>query len=320
MAVIAFVTFVLTVLIIVGVYWIGVERPDVVREHAVQKRLRPEGPTFVRQALIMPRTALSSMNWLDKALARAGRLIDPLKVMIDRAALKVSVGSVVLFCALLGLALGFATTYFVHVPGIPFVIAAAGAATPIFVIRHLAQRRLILFENQLPAGVELLARSLRAGHALATAMELVGKELPPPISTEFRLLFERQNYGMSMSDAFKAFAQRVPLLDARFFATAVLMQREVGGNLSEVLENLATVMRERFKVKREIRVASAHGRITAWVLALLAPVVVVALSFVAPDLMTGLVRDPVGRQMIAGAVLLQLAGLFFIRRIVDVEY
>jgi tight adherence protein B len=177
-----------------------------------------------------------------------------------------------------------------------------------------------MFENQLPAGVELLARSLRAGHALATALELVGKELPPPISTEFRLLFERQNYGMSMGDAFKAFANKVPLLDARFFATAVLMQREVGGNLSEILEKLATVMRERFKVKREIRVASAHGRITGWVLGLLAPALVVVLSAIAPSLMTDLFSDPIGKDLILGAVLLQLVGIFFIRRIVNVEY
>ncbi len=125
-----------------------------------------------------------------------------------------------------------------------------------------------LFEDQFPQAIDLIASSLRAGHAFTTGVSMVADEVPDPTGAEFRLLYDQQNYGMPLPDALKAFARRVPLLDARFFITAVLTQREAGGNLAEVLDNLSTLIRERSRVKRQVRVASAHGRITGWVLSL----------------------------------------------------
>ena len=140
------------------------------------------------------------------------------------------------------------------------------SAAPIVYVRRAATKRVALFEEQFPEAVDLMARSLRAGHALTSALQMVGEEMQEPVGTEFRLLFDRQNFGMSLPDALKEFGNRIPLVDARFFVTAVLIQRESGGNLSQVLDNLASVIRERFKVKRQVRVMSAHGRITGWVL------------------------------------------------------
>ena len=320
MTLIVLVTFGLTIAIVVGLYWTFVERPDVVREQKLQKRLEPRGGAFVQQVLVVPEKSFSALNWLDRVLIRLTRLVDPLHRLIERAALRITVGAVVLMSALLAAVAGLVTGYLVRVPGIPYVVGVAAAFVPTLVIQHIANNRLLAFEAQFPAAVDLMARSLRAGHALSTALELVGKEMSDPTGTEFRLLFERHNYGMSLDDALRGFAARVPLLDARFFATAVLTQREVGGNLAEVLENLSSVMRERFKVQREIRVASAHGRITGWVLGLLSPVLAVILSFISPALMTELVRDPIGVRLIVAAILLQITGIFFIRRIVNVEY
>ena len=314
------VTFALTVTIIVGLYWVVVERPDVARERAVQRRLQPAAGQMVAHVLVMPHSTLSSLNWLDRTLTRMSRVTEPLREMLNQAALKMTVGTVLLSCAFLALAFGVATSYLIRVPLLPYLTGAMGAAVPILVVRHLANKRLIAFEQHFPAAVDLMARSLRAGHALSTALELVGKEIPDPIGTEFRLLFEQQNYGMSLADALRAFAKRVPLLDARFFATAVLTQREVGGNLSEILENLSAVMRERFKVKRDIRVASAHGRITGWILGLLAPTLAVILSAMSPALMQELFRDPLGIRLVIGAVVLEVLGVVFIRRIVNVEF
>jgi len=165
-----------------------------------------------------------------------------------------------------------------------------------------------------------MARALRAGHALTSTLQVVGDEVPDPAGAEFRQLFEQQNYGMSLPDALQAFANRAPIVDARFFVTALLTQRETGGNLSEVLDNLAFVIRERFKVKRQVRVMSAHGRITGWVLGCLPIAVGLILFTIAPGQMRVLVDDPVGLYMVITAIVLEVIGVFAIRRIVDVEF
>ena len=144
--------------------------------------------------------------------------------------------------------------------------------------------------------------------------------MPDPVGTEFRLLYERQNFGAPIDQALRSFAERVPLLDARFFVTAVLTQRESGGNLSEVLDNLATVIRERFRVKREVRVKSAHGRMTGWVLAGVPPSMALAMFITSPDVMRTLVTDPLGARMIMAGVVLQVAGTLIIRRLVRIDY
>ena len=137
---------------------------------------------------------------------------------------------------------------------------------------------------------------------------------------EFRLVYDQQNFGMPLGDALTAFAERVQILDARFFVTAVLTQRESGGNLAEILGNLSAVIRERFKVKRQVQVVSAHGRITGWVLSGLPPSLAVAFTITSPKHMQTLVNDPMGVNMIFGALFLQVMGTLIIRRLVNIEY
>ena len=209
------------------------------------------------------------------------------------------------------------------VTSLPFagVLAAVlFASAPLLYVRNVARRRLAKFEEQFPEAIDLIARALRAGHALTTALQLAGDELPEPVGPEFQMLFDRQNYGMSLPDALREFAARIPLLDARFFVTAVLIQRETGGNLSSVLDNLANVIRERFKVKRQVRVMSAHGRITGWALGMLPPVVGALLFMLSPDLMSVLITDPLGNMLLAVGFGLQVIGVLIIRRILDVEF
>jgi len=140
------------------------------------------------------------------------------------------------------------------------------------------------------------------------------------MGAEFRLLYDHQNYGMPLPDALKAFSRRVPLLDARFLITAILTQREAGGNLAEVLDNLSALIRERSRIKRQVRVASAHGRITGWVLSLMPPAIALLLTLIAPAHMKEFISDPLGLRMVIGAIVLQLIGMVAIRRIVDVEF
>ncbi len=149
---------------------------------------------------------------------------------------------------------------------------------------------------------------------------MVSDEMPDPIGTEFKLLYDRQNFGMPMPEALRSLAERIPLLDARFFVTAVLTQRETGGNLSEVLDNLAVVIRDRFKVKRQVRVVTAHGRITGWILSAMPPSLAGILCIVSPEHMKLLITDPLGLKMIAAALVLQVLGTVVIRKLVNVPY
>jgi len=221
------------------------------------------------------------------------------------------------FLFFVGLLLG---NYFTSMVWIGAIVGLILAAIPTLYLKRAATKRVEQFEALFPEAIDLMARSLRAGHALTTALQMVGEEIPEPVAAEFKLLFDRQNFGMSLPEAMREFGARVPLVDARFFVTAVLTQRETGGNLSEVLDNLANVIRERFKVKRQVRVISAHGRITGWVLGCLPPAMAVILFVLSPELMRLLVDDPAGRQIVGAALILQVIGVLAIRKIVDVEY
>jgi tight adherence protein B len=206
--------------------------------------------------------------------------------------------------------------------GVLLAVAAAclAAFIPIAVLRFMRTRRLRKFEEQFPEALDLLSRAMRAGHAFTTGIEMVASELPAPVGPEFRLLHDQQNYGMPLTEALHDFADRVPLLDARFFVTAVLIQRESGGNLAEILDNLTKVIRERFRVKRQMRVISAHGRITGWILVALPPTLGFALMTANPEHRRTMFSDPLGIQMIVGAIVLQIIGTLIIRKIINVEY
>jgi tight adherence protein B len=200
------------------------------------------------------------------------------------------------------------------------LVAGSGAAfIPYGILSVLAGRRLNKFEEQFPEAVELLARALRAGHAFTTGLSMVADEMPEPVGAEFRLVYDRQAFGMPIGDALRDMAKRVPLLDARFFVTAVLTQRESGGNLAEVLDNLARLMRERFTVKRQVRTLSAHGRMTGFVLASLAPAIALLMTVLAPEHMLVMVTDPLGQAMVGAAIVLQIIGVLIMRRIIAIE-
>jgi tight adherence protein B len=316
---IAGLAFALVFMIVFVPYWALIARTEEREERALRKRLRVRRAAL-GPAIVKAQAQLSSLGRLDSLLTRGHRFVTPLERWIDQSGSKMTVGAVVLSTALVGIVVFFLASRVVPSFWIALAIALVSASLPALYLRHSAGKRLAAFEEQFPEAIDLIARGLRAGHALTTTLQMVGDEVPDPAGVEFRLLFEQQNYGMSLGDALKAFAERVPIIDARFFVTALLTQREMGGNLSEVLDNLASVIRERFKVKRQVRVVSAHGRITGMVLGLLPPVVALVLFFLNPSLMRVLIDDPLGVQMVMVGVGLQIVGVFAIRRIVNVEY
>ena len=177
---------------------------------------------------------------------------------------------------------------------------------PYVFLRWKRSQRLQRFEELFPEALSLMSRAMRAGHTFITALGMVADELPQPIAGEFKLLHDRQNFGLPLPEALRDFGHRVPVLPARFFVTAVLTQRESGGNLSEVLDNLASVIRERFNVMRQVRVKSAHGRMTGWILTGLPPAAALALSIINPGHFRMMLDDPLGIRMIVAAVVLQV--------------
>ena len=319
------VTFGLVLAIFFAVYWFLVLRPEEATQSALRRRLKvgrmPTSRAELQAGdLLRTETPLSGIAVLDSVLRAADRITRPAQSLILRAGLSMTVGSLILMCAVAGLA-AYALIYaFTHLIYFAVLIGVFGLYLPIAVVQFMAKRRLTKFEEQFPEAIDLLSRALKAGHAFTTGMSLVAEELPDPVGTEFRLAYDRQNFGMPMPDALRSLAERVPLLDAKFFVTAVLTQRDAGGNLSEVLDNLASVIRERFRVKRQVRVVTAHARMTGWVLALLPPGLGVVLTLLSPGHMSLLWTDPTGIKMVAVALVLQVVGTLIIRKLVDVEY
>jgi tight adherence protein B len=314
-------TFVGVLVLVVGIYWVLIERPEALEQGKLRKRLRLGAPKaakridFVKQA-----EKLSAVKGLDTMLARTSGVAASLQGLIARADMQMTVATLLLLSACLFMGAWLVISWLSGLFWLGFGVGAVLAFVPYQVVKFKATRRMRKFEEQFPEAIDLIARALRAGHAFTTGLAIVAEEAREPIAGEFRILYDQQNFGMALPDALKAFAERLPLLDARFFVTAVLTQRESGGNLSEILGNLASVIRERFKVKRQVRVISAHGRITGWVLSGLPPSLAAAFMITSPKMLLTLVEDPLGIKMIFGALFLQILGTLIIRRIVNIEY
>jgi len=199
------------------------------------------------------------------------------------------------------------------------VFALITGAIPYMIVRYKRTKRLNALEAQFPDALDFLARSMRAGHAFSISLEMIGEEIADPLGQEFRALFNEQNLGAPLDIALRNFTLRVPLLDVRFFTSSVLLQKQTGGNLSEILARLAYVIRERFRLKGQVRAASAHGRLTATILALLPIGTMLGLLVVAPGYLQGMAADNDGKWMIGGAIFAQILGNFFIKRIINIK-
>ena len=312
--------FALVLGIIFGAYFLLVVRPEQQESGALKRRLRGNRPRITRTEIGKADEPLSTVGALDTVLRRWSGISAPLQQLLERSGLKLSVGALVLLCVFCGVVVAALTRFLTPYSLPSLVLGVMAASAPYLFVRRAATKRLIVFEEQFPEAIDLIARALRAGHALPTALQMVGEEIPDPVGGEFKQLFEQQNYGLSLTDALKNFGERVPMLDARFFVTAVQTQREMGGNLSEVLDKLSAVIRERFKVKRQVRAVSAHGRITGVVLGILPPAVAGILFILSPEHIRLLVDDPLGVYMVVSALILQAIGVLAIRKIVDVEF
>lgn len=219
-----------------------------------------------------------------------------------------------------GFVIGMVAGVWLRLPGLALLpFAAAVAALPLLRLSRAREARLMRFERQLPEALDMMSRAMRAGHAFPTALKLVGDEVAAPLGEEFKAAFDEVNFGVSMGDALGGLAQRVPSMDLQYFVVAVLIQRESGGNLTELLSSISTIIRDRHKLVGQVRVLSAEGRISAWVLGLL-PFGAGALMYAAnPATMGVLFTDPLGRKMLFGALAMMALGVLAIRKTVRIR-
>lgn len=265
-----------------------------------KKRLLAESPELQSLLLSIPRVQL-----LDRLLLQSG--------------LNLSVASflgITIVAAIVGILIAL---YF----GVPLVIMvlfaiAAGVLPWMFVLRAKA-RRMTMIENQLPDALDLMGRAMRAGHAFPSALRMVGNEMPEPIASEFRMVFDEINYGITTQEALTNLSARVPSTDLSYFVIAVLIQHETGGNLSELLGNISSIIRERLKLMMTVQVLSAEGRLSAWILTLLPFGLAFVLQIVNPQFLSVLWTDPIGIKMVAIALGMMVLGIYVMSRIIKIR-
>ncbi len=200
---------------------------------------------------------------------------------------------------------------------LPAMLSAA--LLPLLYVRRARVLRLRKFESQLPDALDMMGRALRAGHAFPTALKMVGEEMRAPLAEEFRAAFDEVNFGISMQDALLSLAARVPVTDLRFFVIAVVIQRETGGNLAELLANISAIMRDRIKLFAQVRVLSAEGKMSAWILSMLPFAAALMIQLTNPTFLAVLYTDPAGQKMIAGALFMMALGVLAMRRIINIR-
>ena len=248
---------------------------------------------------------ISPLQRLDALLVQAGSALT-----VDRF-LGCSVGAFLLACML-------ATRAPLPLT-LRLLLALPALGLPYFLVRRARARRLARIEHQLPDAADFIARALRAGHSFTNVLQIVGNELPEPLSSEFRIAREEINYGVPMGEALHNMAARIPLTDLRYLIIAVLIQRESGGNLAEILGNISTIIRSRLKLLAQVRVLSAEGRMSAWILGLMPFAVTLMLALVTPDYVSLLWTDPTGVRLLWYAVGMILFGVLWLRKLIRIR-
>ncbi len=318
---IAILVFVVVALVVFVVFSLLDERKS--RARVLRDRLTSTQETGERKPLediaLLRDEMLSEIPALDTLLRRSER-VSALQKLLSQADIKTRAGNFLLLC--LGSGLVLATIVYLAANKV-FVFAWVGLLLGFFLPYAFASykrtKRFDEFEALFPQAIDTLARAVRAGHAFTTALEMISDEVSEPVATEFRKLFEEQKFGLPVREALTNLVDRVPLVDVKFFVTAVMLQRETGGNLAEILDNLSYVIRERFKIMRQVRVYTAQGRLTMLLLMGMPPIIVMGMMFMNPSFIKPLFTDPIGHFMLVVGIALQTVGYFVIRKIIRIQ-
>ncbi len=291
-------------------------------EKAVQQRLRMiEGlstPAGEDMQGILKQEAISDVQWLNEIMQQFSLFVK-LRRLLIQAESKWTVGKLIFGSIFLAICATWGATLWAPAAGLAVVVGlVAGSGPYVYLIQKRAMR-FRRFEELLPDSIDLMARALRAGHTITSAIEMVSEEVPEPVSSEFRHVFEEQNFGLPLREAMLGLVDRVPLPDVRFLVTAILVQKETGGNLAEVLDKTTVVIRERFRLRGQLRIYTAQGRLTGWILAGMPFFLFAALNFINPEYERLLLTDPTGRKMIYAGLVMMALGAWVIRRVIDIK-
>lgn len=261
---------------------------------------------------------LSEIPWLNRTLVKL-EITSRVKRMIDQADMQITVMRLVLFSLTAGV-LAFLAASMVSTSYLLMgVFAVIAAVVPFAYIAKKRKQRINKFLSLLPDALDLMSRGLSAGHAFTESLQMVATEMPEPIATEFRKTYEEQNLGLSLKLALENFVQRMPLLDLRMCVTAVLIQRETGGNLSELLEKVAHTIRERFRIMEDLKTLTLSSRWSAWLLCALPILLAIYISVMNPGYMDVLWRDPRGHKLLAAAAIMQVLGMLMVQKIMKIK-
>ena len=319
-ALIAILTFLVVVVLILGI-WVfasGEGAQEQVRKrmsavHKAEKR----GDVNISLKLVRDEM-MSSVPWMHRLMMQwswSSKLQD----YVVQSGLTMKPAKLILISAVAGLGSYLIASYFIAHFYASLPIGIIAAVIPFAVVAVLRSRRLHKFEEHFPEALDLLGRAVRAGHAFTTGLEMISKECPEPLGGEFRTTFEEQNFGLPLRDALLNMTERVPIIDVRFFVTALLIQKETGGNLAEILDGLARVIRDRFRIYREVRVRTAQGRLTACILIALPIFMMLILSVLNPHYIGVLFTDPKGPMVLITAGVMQLIGSAILWKIIHFE-
>jgi tight adherence protein B len=264
------------------------------------------------------RSAVLQSPWLRPVISRIPQLRDA-ELILQQAGISWSLQTLIFLS--LGMAVAFGSMILIMTGSIPMGLLATviGGMLPQLYVRHRRTKRLSAFEELLPEAIDLVGRALRAGHPLSSGFKMAADDGPEPVAGEFRRIFEEQRFGLPLPDSLLGMVDRVNLVDVRILVTAILIQREVGGNLAEILDNLAAVVRARFTIRRQIRVYTAQGRMTGYLLSALPIILFSILYMINGQYMSILFTDPIGKILVGAAISLQLLGFLWIRKIIKIE-
>ena len=318
---ISFLVFLFALFLVLGAYLLATRGSDAKRAR-LQKRLADalmhSAHTEDMEVILARNELMSEIPWLNRLLIRVQAALQ-LKRMLDQADLHITPSRLVMFSAMAGLLAALATS--VLSISILLMVGAGlvAAAVPFMHVVWKRKKRFAAFLELLPDALDLMSRALSAGHAFSEAMNMVSAEMPEPIASEFRKTYDEQNLGLSLKLALENLTQRIPLLDLRMCVTAVLIQRETGGNLAEILEKVAYTIRERFRIMGDLKTLTTSSRMSAWLLCGLPIFVTLAISVMNPDYMAVLWKDQRGHYLIAIALMLQVTGMLIVRKILQIK-
>ena len=318
---ISFLVFVFALFVVLGAY-LGATRGSDAKRRRLRQRMNEallhSAHTEDVEIILARNELMSEIPWMNRVLIDLQATLH-LKKMLDQADLHITPSRLLMFSGMAGILAALAVSMLSANLLLVVLGGLIAAAVPFIHLWWKRKQRFDQFLEHLPDALDLMSRALSAGHAFAEAMHMVSTEMPDPIATEFRKTYEEQNLGLSLKLALENLTQRIPLLDLRMCVTAVLIQRETGGNLAEILEKVAYTIRERFRIMGDLKTLTTSSRLSAWILCGLPIFVALGVSVLNPDYMSVLWKDPRGHYLIAAAMILQVTGMLIVRKILDIK-